>query len=164
MQLFFLVQDVYWTSAGQRYNVIFTANQTVDNYWFRAEAETGCNSAVNNPGRSIFSYEGAATADPTTSPLSPRPANCLDESPLIPNFATTVPSDAFNTQVKTLPVQKGTVTTNGQNIVSWGINFTAIDVDWEKPTYSYVIEKNTSYPSTANLIQISRENIVSEII
>lgn len=145
---------------GQRYNVIFTANQTVDNYWFRAEAETSCGSNTNNAGRSIFSYAGAATGDPTTSQLSPRPANCNDESPLKPNFATTVPSDNFNSQVKSLPVdlQPG-VATNGQNIVQWGINFTAIDVDWEDPTYSYVIDHNTSYPTSLNLIELPTSNI-----
>lgn len=143
----------------------------MDNYWFRAEAESACGSAANGQigqnGQSIFSYEGAAIGDPTSSRLSPRPANCLDESPLRPNFATTVPSDAFSTQVKTLPVSLITtqgVQTNGQNIVAWGINFTAIDVDWEVPTYSYVINHNTSYPSTANLIELKQQNIVSSII
>ncbi|MCJ1426817.1 hypothetical protein MMC29_004720 [Sticta canariensis] len=142
---------------GQRYNVIFTANQTVDNYWFRAKAETACRSNVAQPGLSIFSYEGAVAGDPTSSELSPRPANCLDESPLKPFFQTVVPSDTFNAQVKSLEVEQFNqtgVVTNGKNIVSWGINFTAIDVDWEDPTYSYVINHNTSYPSTANLIQI----------
>lgn len=144
--------------------MIFTANQTVDNYWFRAEPETNCGSNVKNSGRSIFSYEGAATGDPTSSKLSDQPANCLDESPLKPNFATVVPGTDFNSQVKTLPVEKFPgVTTNGQSIVSWGINLTAIDVDWEKPTYSYVIDKNTSYPSAANLIQL-KPNIVSSAI
>lgn len=145
--------------------MIFTANQTVDNYWFRAEAETACGSNVTHSGLSIFSYEGAAAGDPTSSMLSLKPANCLDESPLNPVFQTVVPSDTFNAQVKDLTVDVNTagVGTNGQSIVTWGINLTAIDVDWEDPTYSYVINHNTSYPSTENLIQIS-ENIVSNLI
>ena len=147
--------------------MIINATQAVDNYWFRAEAETACGSNVTHPGRSIFSYEGATVGDPTTSQLSPQPSNCLDESPLKPYFGTTVPSDTFDTQVKTLPVDKITksgVTTNSKNIVTWGVNLTAIDVDWEEPTYSYVINRNTSYPSTLNLIQLTPQNIVSNVI
>lgn len=138
----------------------------MDNYWFRAEPELACGSNVTHLGASIFSYEGAAAGDPTSSALPARPSNCLDESPLQPYFTTVVPSDTFTAQVKTLPVEANVpgVSTNNQSIVTWGINFTAIDVDWEIPTYSYVINHNTSYPSAANLIEIPTQNIVSNLI
>lgn len=144
--------------------MIFTANQTVDNYWFRADVETACGSNTKGNGLSIFSYEGAAAGDPTTTSRSTKPSNCIDESPLVPKFTNTVPNSTFISQVKTLPVSsvnESGVTTNNQNIVAWGINLTAIDVDWEKPTYSYVRDKNTSYPITENLIPIPEQNIVS---
>lgn len=146
--------------------MIITANQTVDNYWFRADVETACGSATNRNGSSIFSYEGAAAGDPTTS-SSPRLSNCIDEGPLVPYFANTVPNNTFLSQVKTLPLSTVTssgVETNQQNIVAWGIDFMAIDVDWEKPTYSYVIDKNTSYPQAINLIEIPQQDIVSNIL
>lgn len=64
-------------------------------------------------------------------------------------------------QVKDLNVDiSQTVTTNGQNIVVWSINLTAIDVTWQKPTLEYVATKNTSYPSAFNLIEIPKEGMV----
>ncbi len=143
--------------------MIIHANQTVGNYWFRAETETACNSGNNFTGRSIFSYNGSATADPTSTGTS-RPSNCNDESPLVPWVINNVPSDAFSSQVKTLNVSLSPgVSTNGQNIVVWSVNLTAIDVNWETPILSYVFSHNTSYPPSENLIELATENIVRNI-
>jgi hypothetical protein len=132
----------------------------VGNYWFRAETETACNSANNFFGRSIFSYTGAAPADPTSTGAT-RPSNCNDESPLVPWVINNVPSDAFTSQAKTLNVDLGPgVSSNGQNIVVWGLNFTAIDVSWENPILSYVLSHNTSYPPSENLIELKNGGIV----
>jgi len=150
----------YWFLSGQRYDVIIHANQTVGNYWFRAENEAACNSANNFFGRSIFSYTGAAPADPTSTGTT-RPSNCNDESPLVPWVINNVPSDTFTSQVKTLNVDLGPgVSSNGQNIVVWALNFTAIDVSWENPILSYVLSHNTSYPPSENLIELKNGGIV----
>ena len=148
------------TATGQRYEVIITANQTVGNYWFRAEVETSCASSNNFYGRSVFSYVGAAAGDPTTTAAT-KPGGCNDEAPLVPWVINNVPSDQFTSQAKSLQVNiliPG-VNTNNQNIVTWGINSSAIDVDWETPTLSYVEKGNANYPSALNLIEIPNEGI-----
>lgn len=147
---------------GQRYDVIFTANQTVGNYWFRANVATDCFSANNFKGLSIFSYAGADSSDPTSSAFD-EPSTCKDETPLVPWVPNTVSSTAFVQQVQNLQVDIDVeqVTTNGQNIVVWGVNLTAIDVNWDKPTLEYVKTGNTSYPRVFNLIEIPNEGIVS---
>ncbi|KAF2655213.1 multicopper oxidase [Lophiostoma macrostomum CBS 122681] len=147
-------------TIGQRYDVIINANQASGNYWFRAEAETACASNSGLPGRAIFTYDTATFADPTTSAAA-KPANCNDESPLVPWVANTVgSSQAFIQQAGNLQVNlaQEQLTTNGQNVVVWAVNLTAINVDWDKPTLQYVKEKNTSYPRVFNLIEIPNEN------
>ena len=147
---------------GQRYDVIITANQTVGNYWFRAEVETACDSSNNGVGQSIFSYSGAAAGNPTSTGTT-KPSNCNDESPLVPWVVNNVPSAQFSSQAKALEVDielPGT-TTNNQNLVVWGVNLTAMDINWEKPTLSYVAAGDTNYPVVDNLIELPTEGIVS---
>lgn len=147
---------------GQRSSVIINANQNVGNYWFRAVAENSCASNTNQNALSIFSYDGAGAGDPTSTAAT-KPNDCINEGPPVPWVPNTVPSDAFTSQVKSLQVNIGPgVDSNGQNIVVWGVNLSAIDVDWLKPTYSYIIAGDTNYPSTENLIAIPNANTVSK--
>ncbi|KAF2178348.1 multicopper oxidase [Zopfia rhizophila CBS 207.26] len=145
--------------VGQRYDVIITANQTADNYWFRAEVVNACASANNFYGRSTFRYEGASNSDPTTSAAT-TPVGCADESRLVPWVPNQVSSEQFLQQVGNLQVNlaREQVTTNGQNIVVWAVNLTAINVDWDMPTLEYIKQGNTSYPRTFNLIEFPVEN------
>ena len=45
--------------------------------------------------------------------------------------------------------------------MQWSINSSAILIDWEKPTLQYVIDGNTSYPASDNVITITGANSVS---
>ncbi|KAF2706997.1 multicopper oxidase [Pleomassaria siparia CBS 279.74] len=157
-------------AIGQRYDVIINANQTEGNYWFRANVATACASANNFYGRSIFTYDstsvtpGAPSTDPAADPPIAMPGGCADMSPLVPWVANTVGSSSdFIAQAGNLDVDVGVeqLTTNQQNIVFWGVNLTAINVNWDKPTLQYVADKNTSYPTTYNLIELPNEGIWS---
>jgi FtsP/CotA-like multicopper oxidase with cupredoxin domain len=150
-------------AVGQRYDVIFTANQTAGNYWFRAEVVAACASSNNFYGRSIFTYDTVAVTDPTSTGDT-QPSDCTEPSPLVPWVANTVGSSAdFISQAGNLQIDlaRQGVNTNGQNIVVWGINLTGIDVTWEKPTLQYVKDKNTSYPKVFNLLELPNEGIWS---
>ena len=145
---------------GQRYNVIIEANQDVGNYWFRAFGEAGCGTPNTNVRgtAAIFSYDGAPAGEPTSTGV-PKPVDCHEPSPLVPYVTNNVPKDTFVNQAKTLPIDtqhgESNLTTNNKNIVYWGINSTAIDVDWKKPVLSYVKEDNDDYPVTENLIELN---------
>ena len=41
-----------------------------------------------------------------------------------------------------------------ESIVLWQIDGSAITVDWDVPTLQYVIDGNTSYPESFNLIEM----------
>jgi iron transport multicopper oxidase len=57
--------------AGQRYSFILEANQSVSNYWIRAEQQTGIDGGptgfAGGINSAILRYSGAPNADPTTS-------------------------------------------------------------------------------------------------
>ena len=153
--------DSVLLGTGQRYDVIINATQPVGNYWLRATAEAGCQSGNNGAGQYIIRYEGAPNANPssTAGTLS---SGCNPPGVLTPFVSNTVGSvQEFQSQASSLDVNlelPGT-TTNNQNIVTWGINLTAIDVQWDIPTLQYVKTGNTSYPVTDNLIELPNEGI-----
>jgi Multicopper oxidase len=122
-------------AIGQRYDVIITANQAAGNYWFRASNAPDCASDTLLNGKSIFTYTGSKFAQPSTTGFA-SPTNCSEPTGLVPYWPTTIPSTDFHAQVKTMDINLGipNVTTNNQNIVSWIVNMTAMDIDWRDPT------------------------------
>lgn len=157
------VTDQLLLLVGQRYDVIVTANQAPGNYWFRAQAAADCATPVNNPGRAVFSYNGASVADPTTTGTT-FSTTCKEPTGISPWWPTTIPSSDFKSQAQVLPVDLAipNVTTNGGNIVAWTVDLTAIAVDWSEPTLQYVINRNTNYPKTYNMIEIPNQGTVSD--
>ncbi|KAL5402891.1 hypothetical protein PMIN03_010311 [Paraphaeosphaeria minitans] len=141
---------------GQRYDVIFTANQSADNYWFRAEAHTPCVSFNAGVGRAIFTYENVTIADPNSSPLSGQPTTCEDPK-TVPKIAKNVPRETFANQAQHLPVafDNRTVTTNNESIVLWTVNGTSMIIDPAEPTLEYMAKGQSNYPKNYNLINIS---------
>jgi hypothetical protein len=118
--------------------VVITANQPLANYWFRANNAPQCTSAINNNSLAIFSYSGAPAGEPASTGFA-EPTTCTELTPqLVPIWKSTVPSADFVSQAQELEVNlaipNATATTNGQNIVSWTVNFTTIKVDWDDPT------------------------------
>ncbi|ETW84662.1 laccase [Heterobasidion irregulare TC 32-1] len=63
-----LVVDSVTILAGQRYSVVVTADQAVDNYWIRAQpGTTNIQGFDNGRNSAILRYSGAAASDPTTA-------------------------------------------------------------------------------------------------
>ncbi|KAF2248021.1 multicopper oxidase [Trematosphaeria pertusa] len=136
----------------------YTATSTAGNYWFRANIVTACGSSNNGAGLSVFSYQGAASGDPTSTGYT-LPTDCNDETNLIPWVSNTVNATASLNEVGSLDINialPGT-STNGGNMVVWSVNLTAIDVAWDMPTMQYVKDGNTSYPTACNMIEIPYE-------
>ncbi|KAF2664586.1 putative multicopper oxidase, type 1 [Microthyrium microscopicum] len=149
-------------TVGQRYDVIVTANQTAGNYWFRADAANECQEFVNSNAKAIFTYDGTPVATPNTTGVQ-YDTGCLepDASLLVPYWPTTIPSSNFLSEVSDMPVNVTIpgLNTNGQSIVAWVIDTTAIKVDWEDPSLKYIADNNTNYPSTYNVLSLPNENI-----
>ena len=79
-----LLVDSLRIFAGQRYSVVFTANQPVGNYWLRANPDArGLPGFDGGRNSAIVRYHGAPIADPTTSQIpNAFPLNETDLSPL----------------------------------------------------------------------------------
>lgn len=144
---------------GQRYDVVIHADQTSGsgNFWFRAEAEGLCASAIknNNVGRAIFTYKNKTLANPTTTPNPNPPTVCMDPKST-PQIPRNVPSDTFAAQAKDLPVTfENTVATNNESLVLWTVNGSSMIIDPSEPTLEYLTKNNNSYPRQYNLIEVN---------
>lgn len=158
-----LTVDILMINIGQRYEVVVNADAAPGNYWFRSQCSRACVHDNKNPngGLAIFSYSGIKVATPTTTSNATDPG-CNEPAPLTPWVPNTVGSSSdFIQQAKELDVAFPAlgVTSNGQNILQWGISASALDVQWEKPIMSYLLENNRTWPSTENLIEIPNEGV-----
>ncbi|KAJ7079893.1 hypothetical protein C8R44DRAFT_895571 [Mycena epipterygia] len=77
-----------FSAAGQRYSLILTADQTVEDYWIR----TAANGATLEFDNEILRYVGADDIDPSTNATTATAA--LVETDLHPLGATAVPGTA----------------------------------------------------------------------
>ncbi|KAF5341060.1 hypothetical protein D9611_005950 [Ephemerocybe angulata] len=62
-----LTVDSIQIFAGQRYSFVLNANRPVDNYWIRANPNVGKSGFAGGINSAILRYQGAPTAEPTTS-------------------------------------------------------------------------------------------------
>ncbi|KAF9058481.1 laccase lcc6 [Rhodocollybia butyracea] len=76
-----VVADSIQIFAAQRYSFILNANQTVDNYWIRANPSGGATGFASGINSAILRYDGAADEEPTTTDTA---ANLLQETSLHP--------------------------------------------------------------------------------
>lgn len=48
--------------------------------------------------------------------------------------------------------------TSGSPLFVWQVNGSSMSVDWNKPVLQYVIEGNTSYPASENIVSVPSNN------
>jgi FtsP/CotA-like multicopper oxidase with cupredoxin domain len=148
---------------GQRYDVVINADQPIGNYYFHVVPQTGCSSNLNPNAVSIFSYIGApSNLPPNNTRLNTPPGgpDCNDpNSQLIPYVKLDVPRNATIPRSSRLDVGFAIVQNSAQQtLFQWNLNFTPIAVPWSKPTLQYVLDHNTSYPASMNLINLPTAN------
>ncbi|KAF4552671.1 Multicopper oxidase-like protein 1 [Elsinoe fawcettii] len=145
---------------GQRYDVVFSGNTTTGSHWLRAEVAGDCLSANNGHGRGIFTYEGSEPTEPADSNEAAPQDGCT-ELTTIPFWKQQVDQGTFDAQVQDLTVAltQASFTTNGKNLVAWALNFTAMNIDWARPTLQYLFEGNTTFPKSYDVIEIPQEGV-----
>ncbi|KAJ1555735.1 hypothetical protein HK405_013896 [Cladochytrium tenue] len=139
---------------GQRYDVIITMNQTADNYWIRAIPQVTCTNNANYAyilGILRYSSASNTSADPTSSGYTYTDA-CDDETmSLTPYLSKVVGSTS--TASGTLPVAFSPA--SGSTAQHWKMNGTNMIADWADPSLLMIEEKNSSYPSSYNVVSIN---------
>lgn len=153
--------DVF-LGVGQRYDIIIDASEAVDNYWFNVTLSgTGLCGASNNPSpAAIFRYEGASDTLPTNPGTAPADSLCSDRDDFVPVVQRTAsitditPAVLLNDNLAvtlSMPPLSNTVT--------WFVNGSAIDVQWDRPVLEYVLEGNTSYPRSENIVVVNQQDV-----
>lgn len=157
--------DTLLIAIGQRYDVVINANQTAGNYWFRANAATDCLSGNDFYGRAIWTYSGVTAGTPTSNAYA-EPSSCLDPTQAAPYWVQPVPSGSFASSIGALDVNltQAQVVPNGDAIVVWALNTSSINVAWEKPTLQYIMDGNTSYPTSLNVIPTVNEGAWNYVV
>lgn len=147
---------------GQRYDVVINANQPISSYWFHVVPQAGCSNNLNSNALAIFSYVGDNSTTPsnTTRSNAPTGADCSDPNTrLVPYVKLDVPSNYTIPQSSNLDVGFAIVQNQAQQtLFQWNLNVTAIQAPWGDPTLQYVLQSNTSYPASMNLIPLPDAN------
>jgi FtsP/CotA-like multicopper oxidase with cupredoxin domain len=162
----FVPVDAFTTSSlylgiGQRYTVTIDASQAVGNYWFNVSfsGTGGCGTSVNKFPAAIFSYVGAPNALPNNTGIVPADSLCADNLNFSPIVSRTAPLTNFSPTLNNLSVNF--VVDSAISKVAWQVNGSAIDVQWDKPTLQYVLNGETDFPGSENIIQVPETNEVS---
>lgn len=148
--------DIVAISMGQRYDIIFTANATSDNYWMRAIAQTAC-SDNDNPDniKGIIRYDSTSTDDPTsTAWTSAATDDCEDEAmtDLVPYLAIDASDSASDTEdfdVALVIADKGAL---------WEMGTSSFVNLWDYPTVLQAYEGNDTWTDEQNVYQLPTAN------
>ncbi|KAI0477166.1 multicopper oxidase-domain-containing protein [Xylariaceae sp. FL0804] len=148
--------DTLFLGIGQRANVIIDATQPVGNYWMNVSLfSDGCGASDNPYPAAIVHYAGAAQGK---KPTNPGPAvanlNCRDDLSYQPVVSRQAPSSEFSAT----PADTLDVVLNSTSTVRWLVNDSSMNVEWDKPVLQYVLDGNTSYPRSDNIISINTPN------
>lgn len=147
-------------TAGQRYDVVFEANQDVGNYWMRATYQTACNALVigRNDIKGIIRYEGAnMNEDPTTTTWSSITDSCGDEP-----YASLVPYVKKDVGKADSKKNLNIGWFYEKDLVfHWAINTKALEIDWQRPTDLLIYQNESIFPTDYNIYEISADKSVS---
>jgi FtsP/CotA-like multicopper oxidase with cupredoxin domain len=148
--------DSIFLGVGQRYDVLIDASATPDNYWFNVTVQNPLCGASNNPWpAAIFQYDGVTDALPTDVGTKPADANCVDSL----TYEPVVQRAAIEADFTPSPANNLSVSATFTTPVTWFVNGSAINVQWDKPVLEYIIEGNTSYPASENLVIIDEKDV-----
>jgi len=130
---------------GQRYDVIFEANQAVGNYWMRAVPAADCSAQLNPDGiRAIVKYKGCkSNAEPTSTPYPITSTECVDETGLVP---------IVHRDLGVLSLLKEEdINVIQDQYIKFTINNSSLLIDWSDPTLLMVENHDPTYPSHYNV-------------
>jgi len=151
------VQSVF-LAIGQRLDVTIDGSATPGNYWFNVTfgGQNLCGRSNNPFPAAIFRYANGPAGLPTNPGTRPTDYQCSDILNLSPVVQRNVPVTSFQrTRGNTIDVH---LDTSVPPLLVWKVNGSSINVNWEKPVAQYVMESNTSYPTSDNLIHINGVN------
>ncbi|EGP88992.1 putative multicopper oxidase, type 1 [Zymoseptoria tritici IPO323] len=153
------VTETLLIAIGQRYDVIITANQTAGSYFFRVDPAADCFAANDHFGRAIWTYSDVSPSTPPENPWPVPTTQCLEPSEMAPYWKQAVPSNSFSSDVTRLNVNitTGEFLPDPDTIVVWAIDDQNINVNWSRPTVSFVDEGDADYTPEMHVMHLQDE-------
>ncbi|THH12095.1 hypothetical protein EW145_g227 [Phellinidium pouzarii] len=129
--------------AAQRYSVVVTADQAVDNYWIRADPSVGTTGFANGINSAILRYTGADNVDPSTNQTTD--GTVLNEADLSPLVDPGAPGDAVAGGVDyALNMVIGLNATSGMHTVN--------GVSWASPNVPVLLQILSGTTNPADIL------------
>ncbi|KAF2171368.1 multicopper oxidase [Zasmidium cellare ATCC 36951] len=140
-------------NIGQRYDLLFKADQPIDNYWMRSDNQNLCAAITYADNiKGIVSYVGASYGPPTSTAYN-YTAECIDEpyEKLVPRVPLTAGASADQTIEKTVVIGA-----NGgvPNLFKWTLSGTTFQSQWGDPTLTNIVN-NGSIPTYSGDLAIT---------
>ncbi|KAF2123067.1 laccase Lcc4 [Lophiotrema nucula] len=154
--------DVLSLGIAERYDVIVNADQSdvASDFWMRFIPQAACsnNDQADNI-RGIIHY-GDSTGTPTTSQYD-FTDDCLDVdmSLLHPHVAKTVPTAHFYEEKEEVGLSP-----QADGALLWTINGSSLAVQWGDPTLLQVINNDTAFDTSQNVVRLDEANQWAYII
>jgi FtsP/CotA-like multicopper oxidase with cupredoxin domain len=148
-------------TIGQRYDIIISADQAVDNYWFRVAPNTACgsNDIIGKVAQigAILHYQNASDANPTSTTNQTLRIDCNDESysNLIPFVPRQIPSSVLGNTGK---IDMNIRLPNKTAPLRWLIDGTPHIVDWNNPTLETVLDGSEVFGPNSNVHAVPQVN------
>lgn len=166
--------QLIFSSLGQRYDVVVTANQQSvgSDFWMRAFPQIACSASLNIEGIKGIVHYGSSTGTPTTQPYA-YDDGCVDEplASLVPFLPKGVDAPQWNEQETVIAAP------NTDNNFRWYLNGTSFLMQWENPVRFFIpssvnftnfllqsllqVQNNVSaqsFTNTSNLIDLPNAN------
>ncbi|OJJ50277.1 hypothetical protein ASPZODRAFT_110537 [Penicilliopsis zonata CBS 506.65] len=142
--------------AGQRYDVIVTANQdaVASDFWIRSIPQVACSKVHNVDNiKGILHYGTGNASTPTTSPWN-FTDSCLDEPasslvPIVPVDAS--PEMTWNSEMTNASL-------NADGLIRWSMGPTSFKSEWDNPTLLQVANGTTVWPEVAHVVPFEGVN------
>lgn len=131
-------------NIGQRYDLLFTADQDIGNYWMRSDNQNLCATITKADNiKGIVSYVGAGYGIPTSTAYN-YTAGCVDEplASLVPRVPLNAGAQSDETIEKTVVVGPNGGT---PNLFKWTLSGTTFQSQWGDPTLTNIVN-NGSIP------------------
>jgi FtsP/CotA-like multicopper oxidase with cupredoxin domain len=145
-------------AIGQRYDVVISANQTVDNYWFRVQPGACSTNNIVGTGvqiGAVLHYANATDENPKSTTNVVMKTACQDESTsnLVPFVPNQVPTDIVSAAGKidlTNAIQDG--------YFRWLLDGTPMIVDWKKPTLQTIVGGSQQFYNNSNVYSMQQKD------
>ncbi|KAF2819688.1 hypothetical protein CC86DRAFT_471787 [Ophiobolus disseminans] len=149
--------DVLDITMGQRYDVIITASQAPDNYWFRAIPQAACSNNLNsNDIRAVVRYKNSPslTADPTTTAWNQTDScNDVSASLLAPHVKHNVTSPIKQDTELDISFFRDT-----NKLFKWDIGLASMRVEWDEPSLLQIAQGNATWEGAENVYLLPEAN------